>query len=569
MVFNFILIFGVTALITASISLGFYSYYDGLVRSSIRDSNDSALRKIKDVVDMIVIDVDRLSLRICNDTQINDFLKYNMSADMNYGTAEKINSIKKILALSNFTGDYIASVDIYSIRNDYIISSLKDSGRRAAVYGMPDADFIRPEDVWTAPTMPLGVDNRTRYITNYRKIPLHGSEKTGIVMISLDIEKLGLLLKDASSKNYEEVYIINKDNIILYSTNYSFVGEKVDDVQSLRDTGGFNGKELFSTIVESEYNNWNYVSLVVPREYNGNKSAHLQQVLILSLLLSMIIALAGSLWIATRVFQPIGILMDIVQDKTEEKINLLTPVSGASNELQHIIECILDIYKKQYEMGQELSKRKMLLEKAQIIALQSQINPHFIHNTLETINWRAYELTGEQNEVMEMIGLLSKLMRNCLETQDNIILIRDEVEHSKIYVEILMRRHDNAFSVSWNIDEKILSCKIVKLSLQPIIENAIYHGVIKSVTKGSIEINGYIFEEYVVVDVINDGIPIDDKIIKDLNEDMQSEQIKEDSQIGLRNVNQRIKLSLGEKYGISVSKDEKQNTVVKILLPKY
>ena len=167
-----------------------------------------------------------------------------------------------------------------------------------------------------------------------------------------------------------------------------------------------------------------------------------------------------------------------------------------------------------------------------------------------------------------MIGSLAKLLRLGIETQDHLTTIEKEIEHAKTFIEILSVRYTDKLTVLWDIDTEILANKICKITLQPIIENAMYHGIKPLDASGIIFIKLKGYSDYIKIEVSDNGIGMPDDKINQLNEQLKIDYIKEDSSIGIMNVNQRIKLILGENYGLTVEKNGGTGIVVKIIIPK-
>ena len=200
-------------------------------------------------------------------------------------------------------------------------------------------------------------------------------------------------------------------------------------------------------------------------------------------------------------------------------------------------------------------------------ALHYQINPHFINNTLGSINMYAISLLGKKNDISEMVRALSTMLRISLENTDTIISLKDELKHAELYLSIEMRRFPDKFDVIWNMGEDIMECKIVKIVLQPLIENAIYHGIKNLTDKGTIVIEGKKLDELLLISVSDDGLGMQKEEVQRLNDAFRNEAIKESRHIGLVNVNQRLGLYFGDEYGVKVYSEEMVGTKVTIKIP--
>ncbi|WJH33658.1 histidine kinase [Paenibacillus sp. CC-CFT747] len=242
--------------------------------------------------------------------------------------------------------------------------------------------------------------------------------------------------------------------------------------------------------------------------------------------------------------------------------------SGAVNEIKYIAATIQDSSEQKKEMEEELRRRYEMMSKAQAIALQAQINPHMLYNTLEAVNWKVMRLTKGKNEASVMIHTLSRLLRLSLSRGENIIPLRTEMEHARLYVEVQQLHYKDQLEVAWKINGSILDYLTVKLTLQPIIENAIYHGIKPSDRPGMITIIGYEETNAVVLKIKDNGVGISQPLADRINLGFQSNEIKEDEHIGLSNVNQRIRLIFGEPYGLRIFGKEGEGTLVEMRIPK-
>ncbi|MGI5895204.1 MAG: sensor histidine kinase [Candidatus Merdivicinus sp.] len=225
--------------------------------------------------------------------------------------------------------------------------------------------------------------------------------------------------------------------------------------------------------------------------------------------------------------------------------------------------------KKSSDVEKELQLRLKLLDTAKAAALQAHINPHFLCNTLEVINFMALRELGEENDVSSTVISLSKVLRQSLETETMFISLQAEIENSIEYIKIQKIRYKDRFKVEWQIDADTRDCKVINIMLQPLLENAIYYGIKPLVDRcGLINVRSYFQEDQLIIEVSDNGAGMDRAAIDKLNNDMQQEYIQKNRHIGLMNVNQRIKLLFGEEYGL-VLKQNIENTGItcSIILP--
>ena len=223
------------------------------------------------------------------------------------------------------------------------------------------------------------------------------------------------------------------------------------------------------------------------------------------------------------------------------------------DEIEAIQRSILSAKQEQDNLNEQIQERIISLHNAQICALQTQINPHFLNNTLEAIGNAAALLMKGENKVTEMIYSLGMLMRISLSGENYLVPLEEELKHVELYVKLVDFRFRGRIAMHIEIPEELKQEKIVKLTLQPLIENAIEHGLAKRRNDGRIWIKGERQEDKIYIHVIDNGDGISEEELAKLQEQLDKSPINGSRHIGLRNVNQRLKLVFGEEYGLRLS----------------
>ena len=202
------------------------------------------------------------------------------------------------------------------------------------------------------------------------------------------------------------------------------------------------------------------------------------------------------------------------------------------------------------------------LKKYQALALQTQINPHFLFNSLNLISSFALDAGGEDSPLVVIVDKLSDILRFCLNTKNYIIKIEEELNATIKYIEIENIKHDNMIDFRFSIDKELYEYYTLKMILQPLIENAITHGVkLLRHKQGIVKIIGKVHDSTVSFSIINNGPQIAPEKLNELQQALLSEEIPENNHIGLKNVNQRIKLIFGNDYGCTINSDTEYTTV--------
>jgi two-component system, sensor histidine kinase YesM len=204
------------------------------------------------------------------------------------------------------------------------------------------------------------------------------------------------------------------------------------------------------------------------------------------------------------------------------------------------------------------------IKNAEYKLLQAQINPHFLYNTLELVNWMA--INRDVFDISELIQKLTRYYRLSLSKGAEVITIKDEVEHALTYLDIQNKRFDNCAKIIVNINERILECKVIKVILQPIVENAFYHGILEKYNeKGTISIRGILHDGIISIFVEDDGVGMSKEKVNSI---LSFKKNDTESGYGVLNTHNRLKLQYGNQYGLNYTSIEGKKTIVEIRIPE-
>lgn len=233
------------------------------------------------------------------------------------------------------------------------------------------------------------------------------------------------------------------------------------------------------------------------------------------------------------------------------------------NEIHYISDNILNILLHSKQVENDLAMHFSKFKKAQSIALQTQINPHFLFNTLNLVNTIIIEDCGRDTDAVSVINTLSKLISFSLDTQNYIVSVEEEISYAKQYIDIELIKNDYNFIVDWNISPDVLQYKTLKMILQPILENAVFHGVgnIDSNKIGKIIVDAYTENNSLIFSVSDNGKGIAEDILAQITDKLNSDEIVETRHIGIVNVNSRLKLIYGEEYGCNIITSSEGTTI--------
>ena len=234
-----------------------------------------------------------------------------------------------------------------------------------------------------------------------------------------------------------------------------------------------------------------------------------------------------------------------------------------TNELYSLVEKAKIIAAEKTNLEKQLLEKVTHLKRTQAIALQTQITPHFLFNTLNMITLSILENNKKDTDSVKMISLLSDLLRYYLKTEEYIVTIDSEVNTLKSYIDILKIKYQYSFEVEWNISPNILNEKTLKSIIQPLVENAVEHGIKKLFMKknGVLSISIYKFHNRLYINVTDNGLGMTTHELNKLTDTLNSEILFKNKNIGLKNVIDRIKLLFDDKGGYEITSDENGTSV--------
>ena len=276
----------------------------------------------------------------------------------------------------------------------------------------------------------------------------------------------------------------------------------------------------------------------------------------------LLAALVSSIVISRALSRPLkGLSRAMRQFEKNADTFTYAPVGGA-REVQELSESFSHMVVKIQHLMETVRREEINLRKTELKALQAQINPHFLYNTLDSIAWMCEQ--GRNDEAVQMVNALAQLFRISISRGHELIPIRSELRHAESYLKIQKHRYKNQFSYRFNVDESCLDFLCNKITLQPIIENAIYHGINGLVDEGEIVITLRADGSDVVFTVADNGVGMEEEQIQAILRKERSDH----TGIGIKNVNDRLKIYFGEGYGITIDSEPDVGTTVTIRMPQ-
>ena len=397
----------------------------------------------------------------------------------------------------------------------------------------------------------------------------------GVILINLNMNKITEICNSFQEKQENFICLINDKGELVYEQQNGrerFAFDEKENRQELNTALGktkescfrlnYRGEKYLVTRTDMKTTGWTLVSMVPYKSVMAETMA-ISGVMILAVAITLIVTLLLLNRILTGVVKPLKKLekymVQVNPDNMDQRMEILTDdeIGHLSMKFNQMMDRIRNL--KEQVIEEQEDKRKYELQ-----ALQAQINPHFLYNTLDSIIWMAE--TNDSN-IVAMTEALAKLFRISLNKGNEEISLERELEHVKNYLIIQSMRYADKFTYEISAEPGVERCRTIKLILQPIVENCIYHGIKKKRGTGKITIRAYRREQNLIIEVSDDGCGMPEEICrKILSDEIESENIS-GSGIGVKNVNERIQLRFGKKYGLSYSSEEGVGTTVTYVLP--
>lgn len=394
-------------------------------------------------------------------------------------------------------------------------------------------------------------------------------EREGLFFVDLNYSAISDLCNNNSIEEKGYIFVLDAEGNIVYHPKQQLMygglkTENIDAIMECREDSLIideGGDSKLYTMSKSKRTGWTVVGAAYTSELlKNNEQAQMWYLLVASILLLAVIGISSI--ISREITKPIRSLRDSmwkvqngqfdthVEVITENEIGSLgRSFNLMTSEIQALME------QNVYEQKQK--------RKSELKALQAQINPHFLYNTLDSIIWMSE--AGENDEVVEMTSALARLLRQSISNDQEEVELEKEIEYVKNYLTIQKMRYKDKLEFFIYVDPRVAHVPIIKLVLQPLVENAIYHGIKYKETKGNLKIYARPVDCRVEIVVADDGIGMDEDVMEHIFDEHRKEQKR--NGVGVPNVQKRLKLQYGSEYGIRYESVKGAGTKAVITIP--
>ncbi|RKJ46830.1 sensor histidine kinase [bacterium 1XD8-76] len=561
--------FTVSALV--AMLLGGVALYEQMSRqlaATVQEESQAVLSQVNRSVDSYLRTIMKLS----------DSLYYGVIKNADLWT-EEVND--QITLLYDNNKDSIANIALFSQEGELleaVPAARIKTGLDVTKEEWFDNTLERTDNLhFTTPHVQYIFDNKEQQyrwvITLTRAVEItHGtSTEQGILLIDIRYSSLQQILEDISIGNQGYLYMIGSDGELIYHPQMQLIetGQMSENIPAAIEYRDGNYREEYKgesrnvSVKSVGYTGWKLLS-VTPEK--GLSLSNLKMRLFVAFVAAafLFVLVMINAFISSRITNPIQELEKSVN--AIEAGELDTEVyTGGSYEIEHLGRSIGDMAKRIKALMQDIVTEHESKRKSEFDILQSQINPHFLYNTLDIIVWMIEN--ERKQEAVKVVTALARFFRISLSKGKSIITVRDELEHVRNYLTIQQMRFKNKFIYEIEAGEDVMDLACLKLMLQPLVENAIYHGMEFMDGDGEIHVRVKKEQGELWLEVCDNGLGMTAEQVGNILSEKPQASSRRGSGIGVKNVNERIRLYFGEAYGLVIESEPDEGTVIRCHLP--
>lgn len=560
--YKLFLLLSLLLLVITIVGTGMQQYAFGIYDEKIYEQSAKGLSLSSIGIENELEKMEKLSYAIATDPTIQKYLRSIMLGGSSYDNYLIFTSIRDRMVDLGALDKYVESVQLYDVNNkEYAI------GARAVTLSKDRLERIQQEtklnqggNTWVTPDSFDSSLTAGREIRSFQNVEL---DYLGTIAVRIDTNKLFADYSRGLSSSDTQMFIMDNE-LAIYPETPNFPTHSLYELAD--GSRGYKmiteqGKRYFVTYVISSNTSWTYYT-VLPFDDIFKSIVQVKNTIIIALAVLLIAAVAVVIKFADHITQPIERLnakMKRVQlgnfDIVDEPSITMDEVGQMHRNFRVMLERINELITENYV-------KQLAIKDTQFKALQAQINPHFLYNTLESINWTAK--MNDQTQISQMVEALGSLLRTSINLKEPIIPLNRELEIVNHYITIQKFRFEERLDFQLQVPDDMLYCGIPKLSLQPLIENAVNYGLEQMIDTCIIIVSVARHENHLMITVEDNGPGMKQEYADQL---LSGEIKTKGSGLGLKNIEERIKLLYGESYGMKVQSELNAGTKVSLLLP--
>jgi two-component system sensor histidine kinase YesM len=548
------------------------------IQSIIDTNNTNLLKQSMYSVEAMVTDLEYLSLSMGENPRIlkamQDISRLNTSKD---ALKEQEKEISDFLAPVYMAKPYINSVYIYLSNDKNLFIAGADGGIDIAYYqdvGWYTHYFvnqkIKGKPFWSKRRL---VFNTIINSGNMELITLSQPfrSENGVLMLNVYKDYLDTKMHSLTYYREQKLIMLNEDDEIMFLSHpkapllTTDIKAILDCEKSIMKDYLLEGEKFHINIIRSSVTGWTCLSLIPSSSLSAvdrQIGLFINSMFIVAILVCAILFFFNALRLTNNLTR-ISHLLELARQG-------ITPPNRQKkigNEYDQILEEMLEVFITQNNLKQQLVEKKHEARVLEISALHSQISPHFLFNTLQSIFWMSFKQDGSHNPICEMIENMSAILDYILNDEETFVPIVREIDIAKSYIAIQKLRHETAIETIWDYGDWISPYHSIKLLLQPLLENSLIHGM-KRMQGFTLRIRVRIRDlgDEIQITIADNGAGIPHERLQKIRELLNSE--NDEGYIGIYNLNRRLVLTFGEDYNLHIASKENMGTRIRIRLPK-
>lgn len=523
-------------------------------------NNRNMLWQAQAAIDITMSNVDAVALALTRHTYMLNTMQDILEGELGWQERQELQRFYQYISSISHSNPYLFSTYVY-VENPYgrFISSTDE--QVCSLDSYYDADWYETKPyqngkkIWAQRRYLRRYEFEKEFavISIYRAIDPFSFRNTGMVVGNVEERQILSLLEPLQFMEGQQFIIQDEAGNILLA--YPEMEE------AWLPADAYEREYIVDSLCSRRFG-WTY-TLVIPKKVLFHAIRNVIGSLTIVLLAGVLFSTAASILVARQRYKRARSAIAFVNTRDSAGEGLL-PLRQRDDIYDYFMQKTLTDYALSQELERRIWEQAYQLRTMELVALQAQINPHFLFNTLEVIKWESISLTKGINSVSQMLENLAAIIQYSLSNPRETVSLQKEVELAQIYVDILMFRYEGKFNVEWKLGSGLEQYKVPKLILQPLIENAVYHGVKEKKDFSIIRIRIHRHGGKLLINIMDNGVGIEAEALKQLRQQLQTPESFPSDSVGLLNVSKRIALLYGDSWSMKIYSKKGKGTLLKI-----
>lgn len=541
-----------------------------VVQNTSADYTLQLIDMVNENIESYVINMENLAKIVVNNTDVRNYLfkqTDNTLIENTYGenVEEQFQTLMK-------TRDDIYNIGIIGPNERYLINNRETKINPYADLGEMTwyTRALEGKEVITSSHVQNIVHNRYPWVVTVSEcIPnLLDSSRNGVFFVDLNYSSISKLCEEINLGKKGYVFILDQDGNLVYHPKQQLIYSglwnedlKIVEKASKNTVTSTDGTKIY-TISKSKVTGWTVVGVTYVDEMLTS-TQRIRNMYFLMAIVLIGVAMLLALMLADMITMPLRKLQESMREAETGNFEVEIAEEENQDEIGGLIHSFNIMIRKIRQLIRRNFEEQEEKRRSELNALQAQINPHFLYNTLDSIIWMAEG--GNTKDVVLMTSSLAKLLRKSISNRRELVTLEEETEYTRSYLIIQKMRYKDKLEYHIDVDPCIVDVEVIKLIIQPLVENAIYHGIKYKEGKGSISVSARYEEDEIVIRVTDDGNGMTQEQLSHIFDEREVDTLH--NGVGVRNVQKRIQLYYGGEYGITYESEPGRGTTACIHIP--